>query len=189
MSSALTDPIWAASSERADYRLGTGDKVRVIVYGEDDLGGEFQVDATGQVRLPLIGQVKAGGLTARTVEMNISTALAAGYVNNPRVSVEVTAYRPLYIVGEVRKPGEYPFANGMSAASAIALAGGFTPRAQESVVYIRRDGQVREEQAAPSEQTVIGPGDVLTVKPTAFWDVMDVLLPVATLSTFRYIVP
>jgi polysaccharide export outer membrane protein len=178
-----------AAPEFPDYHLGAGDKIRVIVYGEDDLGGEFQIDATGQVRLPLIGQVKAGGLTAHEIEASITTTLANGYVNHPRVSVEVTTYRPFYVVGEVQKPGEYPYSNGMSAASAVALAGGFTPRAVESVVFVRHEGDTAEERVTPSETVMLRPGDVVRVNTTAFWDVMNVLLPMATLSTIRYVVP
>jgi polysaccharide export outer membrane protein len=178
-----------AATEVPDYRLGSGDKIRVIVYGEDDLGGEFQVDATGQVRLTLIGQVKAGGLTARDVETGITAALANGYLNHPRVNVEVTTYRPFYVVGEVEKPGEYPYSNGMNAASAVALAGGFTPRAVESIVYVRHEGEASEERVAPNQEATLRPGDVVRVNTTPFWDVMNVLLPVATLSTFRYVVP
>ena len=178
-----------AAPEVSDYHLGTGDKIRVIVYGEDDLGGEFQIDATGQVRLPLIGQVKAGGLTAHEIEACITTTLANGYINQPRVSVEVTTYRPFYVVGEVQKPGEYPYSNGMSAARAVALAGGFTPRAIESVVFVRHEGDTAEERVTPSETVMLRPGDVVRVNTTAFWDVMNVLLPMATLSTIRYVVP
>ncbi|HXC57265.1 MAG TPA: polysaccharide biosynthesis/export family protein [Rhizomicrobium sp.] len=172
-----------------DYRLGTGDKVRVIVFGEDDLGGEYQIDATGFVRLPLIGQIKAGGLTAHDVEGNIDAALAQGYLNDPHVAVEVTTYRPFYVVGEVQKPGEYPFANGLSAVSAVALAGGFTPKAVQSVVYVRHQGESGERRLAADEATMIRPGDVVRVDSTTFWDVMDVLSPLAGVSALRYTVP
>lgn len=162
-----------------DYRLGTGDKVRVIVYGEEDLGGEYQIDATGFVRLPLVGQVKAGGLTAHDLEGNIVAALANGYLNDPHVNVEVTTYRPFYIVGQVQKPGEYPYANGMTAASAVALAGGFTPKAVQSVIYVRHQGDSTELRLAADDATSIRPGDVVRVDSTTFWDVMDVIAPLA----------
>ena len=178
---------WAA--DNGDYHLGPGDKLRVIVYGEDDLGGEFQVDATGQIRLPLIGQVRAGGLTGHDVEANITTALAAGYVNHPRVSLEVTTYRPFYVVGQVQKPGEYPFANGMSAASAVALAGGYTPHAQENIVYVRHQGERGEVRVAATEGAMIRPGDVVRVDTSTFWDVMDVIIPMTSLGALRYMVP
>jgi len=173
----------------ADYRLGVGDKLRVTVYGETDLSGDFQVDATGTVRLPMIGEVKAGGLTAHDLEGNIENALANGYLNDPRVSIEVTTYRPFYIVGEVLKPGEYPYANGMTAASAVALAGGFTPKAVESVLYVRHQGETGEHQLAATDASPIRPGDVVRVESTTFWDVMDVLSPLAGVSALRYTVP
>lgn len=182
---ADTSPAYGST----DYRLGTGDKIRVTVYEETDLGGEFQVDATGFVRLPLIGQVKAGGMTAHDLESSIAAALAQGYLNDPRVAVEVTTYRPFYVVGEVLKPGEYPFAVGMTAASAVALAGGFTPRAIESTVYVRHQGETKEHRVVVNDALPIRPGDVVRVDSTTFWDVMDVLSPLAGISTLRYTVP
>jgi polysaccharide export outer membrane protein len=173
----------------ADYHLGTGDKVRVTVFGEADLSGEFQVDATGLVRLPMIGQVKAGGLTAHDLETSITAALADGYINDPRVAVEITTYRPFYIVGEVVKPGEYPYANGMTASSAVAVAGGFTPKAVESVIYVRHQGDNAEQRLAATDATLVRPGDVIRVESTAFWDVMDVLSPLAGISALRYTIP
>ncbi|HEY0106991.1 MAG TPA: polysaccharide biosynthesis/export family protein [Rhizomicrobium sp.] len=173
----------------ADYRLGVGDKIRVIVYDQPDLGGDFQIDATGAVRLPLVGQVKAGGFTAHDLEGSIVQALADGYLNDPKVSVEVTTYRPFYIVGEVLKPGQYPYANGMTASSAVALAGGFTPKAVESVVYVRHQGENVERSLAANDATPIRPGDVVRVNSTAFWDVLDVLSPIAGVSALRYTVP
>ncbi len=173
----------------ADYRLGSGDKVHVTVYDEADLSGDFQVDATGLIRLPLIGQVRAGGLTAQQVENGIASALAQGYLNDPKVAVEITTYRPFYIVGEVLKPGEYPYANGMTASSAVALAGGYTSKAVQSVVYVRHQGENQERRLAANEATAIRPGDVLRIDSTAFWDVMDVLSPLAGASALRYAVP
>lgn len=174
----------------ADYRLGSGDKVRVTVFGESDLSGEFQVDATGNVRLPMIGQVQAGGQTAHALEGNITAALQQGYLNEPRVNVEVTVYRPFFIVGEVLKPGEYPYANGMTASTAVAVAGGFTPRAVQSTIYVRHQGENAEHQVSASDAIAIYPGDVVRVDSTAFWDVMDVLSPLAGGATaLRYTIP
>lgn len=173
----------------ADYRLGTNDKIRVTVYDEADLSGEFQVDATGFVRLPLIGQTRAGGVTAHDLEASISAALANGYLNDPHVNVEVITYRPFYVVGEVLKPGEYPYANGMTASSAVALAGGFSPKAVQSVVYVRHQGDSSEVRVAANDSVPIRPGDVLRIDSTTFWDVMDVLSPLAGVSALRYTVP
>ena len=170
----------------ADYRLGTNDKIRVTVFDETDLSGDFQVDATGFVRFPLIGQIKAGGATAHELEDSIRAALANGYLNDPHVAVEITTYRPFYIVGEVLKPGEYPFANGMTAASAVALAGGYSSKAVKSVVYVRHQGEPEEHSVAANDAVPIRPGDVVRVDSTTFWDVMDVLAPLAGVSALRY---
>lgn len=158
-----------ATSAPADagYRLGTGDKVRVIVYGEEDLSGEFQVDGTGYIRLPLIGQVTAAGRSLRDFEGDVTAKLADGYLKSPRVSVEVTSYRPFFILGEVNKPGEYPYVNGMNVVTAVALAGGYTYRADESDVYVRRNGQPEKEVPA-DERTQIQPGDIVRVAERFF---------------------
>ena len=120
------------------YHLGTGDKLRVNVYGEEDLSGEFLVDGSGQVQLPLVGQVKAAGLTIHEFVSEVITSLKSGYLKDPKVSVEVLNYRPFYIMGEVNKPGEYPFENGLNVLGAIALAGGYTYRANDNDVYQHR---------------------------------------------------
>lgn len=152
-----------------DYTLGSGDKIRVIVFGEDDLGGEFTVDDTGLVQLPLLGQIQATGLTVHLFEDGIAAKLLKlGYLTNPHVSVQVENYRPFYILGEVNKPGEYPFVTGMNLLNAIALAGGYTYRADESVIYIRRNGASQEEKYPANETTKINPGDILRVTERFF---------------------
>ena len=128
------------------YRLGTGDKLKLTVFGQDDLGGEFTVDDQGFIRLPLIGQVKAAGLTIHDFEDAVTSKLSDGYLRDPRVSVQVVNYRPFYIIGEVNKPGEYPYENGMNVLNAVSLAGGYTYRADDSVVYVRRKGNPAEEK-------------------------------------------
>jgi polysaccharide export outer membrane protein len=162
------------------YQLGTGDKVRVIVFGEDDLGGEFTIDGNGRISLPLIGQLAASGHTASALEQQIETKLADGYVNNPRVSVQITTYRPFYVIGEVNHPGEYAYVNGMSALNAVALAGGYTQRSKESTIYIRRNGSPDEEAVPADQMTRIYPGDVIRVPLAPFWAVMSVVSPLAS---------
>lgn len=150
------------------YKLDAGDKLRVIVFGEMDLGGEYEVDGSGFVRLPLIGQLRAGGLAVNEFEDSMKAALEKGYLRDARVSVEVINYRPFYILGQVNKPGEYPYVNGMSVLNAVALAGGYTYRANETSVYIRRRG-AREESLAPVDQmTRVQPGDIITVRERFF---------------------
>jgi protein involved in polysaccharide export with SLBB domain len=152
----------------ADYLLGSGDKIRLIVFGEDNLGGEYVVDGAGFVRLPLIGQVRAGGLAIRQFENEIVAAFRReDYLKNPRVSIEVTNYRPFYIIGEVNKPGEYPYVNSMTVLNAVAMAGGFTYRANERYVYVRRNG--KGEEQVPADGTVkVRPGDIVRVTERFF---------------------
>jgi protein involved in polysaccharide export with SLBB domain len=166
----------------SDYRLGTGDKVRVTVYDETDLSGEFEVDATGYVRLPLIGQVKAGGYTAFQLENSVEQALEDGYLKSPRVNVEVTTYRPFYIIGQVTKPGQYPYTNNMSALDAVGVAGGFTDHAVESTLYVRHEGETHEAEVPADETVKIRPGDVVRVDQTVFWAAASWLSPAASLA-------
>jgi polysaccharide export outer membrane protein len=159
----------APADNRADaYTLDVGDKLRLIVFGEADLGGEYVVDGSGDVRLPLIGQVRAAGLPLAKFEEQVKTALEKGYLKNAKVSAEVIGYRPFYILGQVNKPGEYGFVNGMNVLTAIALAGGYTHRASDTNVFIRHKGS-NQEQAAPADQTTkVMPGDIIRVRERFF---------------------
>lgn len=150
------------------YVLGPGDKIRVTVFGQEDLSGEFEVDAAGSVALPLIQAVPAQGKTPQQLEKEIASRLEPDFLKNPKVSVEVLDYRPFYIYGEVMKPGGYPYVNGMTVHNAIALAGGFTYRARTSSVIIRRpkDGGVSEENA--NLDATVTPGDVIEVRERYF---------------------
>lgn len=161
------------------YKVGSGDKLRVIVYGEDDLGGAFDVDGNGFVSLPLIGQVKVAGLSATDVERAITAKLADGYLKEPRVSVEVTEYRPFYILGEVNRPGSYPYVDGMSVQNAVAAAGGYTSKAVEGGVYVRHEGQTKEVYLGTDSPEMIYPGDVVRVPSSLFWDALSVLGPLS----------
>jgi polysaccharide export outer membrane protein len=165
-----------------DYKLGPGDKVRVTVYNEDDLSGEFQVDGSGYVRLPLVGQVQAAHLTARILEANVEAAFADGYLLSPRVNIEVTTYRPFYVIGQVNRPGEYPYVSNMSALNAIAVAGGYTEHAIESTLYVRHEGEVEEHAVDPDEQTRIFPGDTVRVRQSVFWSIANILSPIMPLA-------
>lgn len=183
----LDETVPAASNE--SYRLGTGDKVRVIVFGEDDLGGEFQIDDGGFIRLPLIGQLRAADLTPRELETHIAAALADGYLNQPRVSVEVTDYRPFYIIGEVNKPGQFAYVNDMSVLNAIALGGGYTIKASDSTVYIRHAGETQERSFPADPTTKIHPGDVVRIPPTAFWAAITFAGPLSAIISTRWYLP
>ena len=180
-----------ASAYTADssYRLGTGDKVRVIVFDENDLGGEFQIDDGGYIRLPLIGQIRAAGYSPHELETDIASALAQGYLNAPRVSVEVTEYRPFYIIGEVNKPGQYSYVNDMTALNAIALGGGFTVEASDSSIYIRHEGQKNEQKYTADASTKILPGDVVRVPRTIFWSAITFAGPISAIVSTRWYLP
>ena len=179
----------AVHAADASYRLGTGDKVRVIVFDEEDLGGEFQIDDTGHIRLPLIGPLKAAGYSPRDLESRIVTALGDGFLITPRVSVEVIDYRPFYIIGEVNKPGQYAYVNQMTALNAVALGGGYTIKAGDSSVYIRREGEKEERQYPTDATTKIHPGDVVRVPPTAFWAAVTFAGPISAIVSTRWYLP
>jgi len=157
----------AAAVVAPAYKLGSGDKLRVIVYGEQDLSGEFDVTGTGRVSLPLIGQVQAAGLTLEEFEQEIAGKLEQGYLTNPKVSAEVLNYRPFYIIGEVEKPGQYPYTSDMTVLNAVAVAGGFTYRANTDSVFITR-GDGAEVQYQASQQVKVLPGDVVRVPERFF---------------------
>jgi polysaccharide export outer membrane protein len=158
----------SATKTDQSYQLGAGDKVRLSVFGETDLGGEFEIDGSGDVRLPLIGQVKAAGLTVHAFEEKIVKLLEDGYLRDPRVSVEVVNYRPFYIIGEVNKPGQYPYVDGMNALNAVALAGGYTSKADKSEVYLQRSGKNGEQEYPSDETTKVQPGDVIRIPERFF---------------------
>jgi polysaccharide export outer membrane protein len=146
------------------YALASGDQVRIITFGEDTLTGEFRVNDSGNIALPLVGPVHAAGLTSSQLEAAVAAALQRGnLVRNPSVAVEIIAYRPIFVLGEVNKPGQYAYQPGMTVVTAAAVAGGFTYRAIEGYASVVRttDGQAVEARAA--RQAYILPGDVITV--------------------------
>ncbi len=147
-----------------EYRLGPGDAVRLITFGEDNLTGEFRVSDAGTIAVPLLGGVRAAGLTPAELETLVAGKLKqANLLRNPSVAAEVTAYRPIFVLGEVNKPGQYPYQPGMTVVTAAAVAGGFTYRAVEQYASVLRtvDGHAVEGKAL--RQTYLQPGDVVTV--------------------------
>jgi len=144
-----------------NYRLGVGDKVRVIVFNEERLSGEFQVSAAGTLSIPLIGEVPAIQHTTSDVATNIQKLFADGYLKNPKVSIEVLTYRPYFILGEVQTAGQYPYSNGLTVMNAIASAAGFTPRADKKTVFIRRSGDATERPYKLTPDLRVYPGDTV----------------------------
>jgi len=167
-SGPVASPI-AASGERyqaptaalEDYKLGVGDKVRLTVFNEPTLSGEFAVSANGTLSLPLIGDVDVSGKGPNEIGSLVQTKLADGYLREPKVSVEVTTYRPFFILGEVKSPGQYPYSSGLTVMNAIATAQGFTPRSDRHTVYIRKAGSAEEAPYPLSPDLRVMPGDTL----------------------------
>lgn len=158
----------SAALDPGDYRLGAGDTLRVTVFGEQQLSGDFRVDGAGKVALPLIGDVGVADRSTNEVERDIASRLSQGYVRDPKVSVEVTTHRPFFILGEVRNPGQYPYTSGMTALSAIAAAGGFTYRAREDYVLVTRSSESSQKPIRVPVNAPIRPDDVLRVPERYF---------------------
>lgn len=161
-------PAGPSSGANLNYKLGTGDKLRIIVFGETSLSGEFVISDTGEVAFPLIGNVHAAGLSVQQFQDALRAKLADGYLKDPRVSAEVENYRPFYILGEVQKPGEYPYTTGLTVLNAVATAGGFTYRANTNNVVIRHAGGNKELPTHLTAVTPVGPGDTIVIKERFF---------------------
>jgi len=159
-------PAHSSPSPVADqgYRLGAGDKVRIIVFGEESLTGEYLVPGgEGKIAFPLVGDVAAGGKTVSELQAELESALRDGFLKQPRVSIEVLEYRPFFILGEVMKPGEYPYTNGLTVLNAVATANGFTYRADTHKVFIRRANAAQEQQYQLTTSTPVEPGDTIRI--------------------------
>jgi len=157
------------NADASDYALGSNDRLRITVFGEERLTGEYVLDGGGQLAFPLIGQVPANGLTAKDLERAISTKLNPTFVMNPSVSVEVLTRRPFYVVGEVQKPGTYPHSAKLNVLTAVATAGGYTPRGRQDAFYIKRaDKNGALYRVRATQETLVRPGDVVEVKERYF---------------------
>ena len=152
----------------SEYKLGVGDRLQVIVAGQEDLSGEFVIDGKGQFFMPLIEEVDAAGLNPAELESLIVEKLKPDYLVNPRVNVQVLKYRPYYLMGEVATRGAFPYLSGMSYLKAIAIAGGFTYRAKQDFVYvIRADDDSLQELKLPISDKV-QPGDIIRIAERIF---------------------
>ena len=150
------------------YRLMSGDRLRVIVFGQDDLSNSFSVDSAGVIAMPLAGRMRAQGLTTAELERAIEARLRQGYLRDPSVSVEVEAFRPFFVLGEVGVAGQYPFISGMTVQNAIAVAGGFTPCAVEDSVDVTR---IVGRSSVTSQEPLsfrLSPGDTITARERVF---------------------
>jgi polysaccharide export outer membrane protein len=156
------------STYDAQYRLDAGDRLRVVVYGQEGLTNSYAIDAGGSITMPLIGRVPARGQTPAGLAAGITGRLRNGFIREPSVAVEIEAYRPFFILGEVAAPGQYPYVPNMTVESAVAIAGGFSPRAKRDEVtltHTRSDGSYR---AVVPLGTPINPGDTVMISERWF---------------------
>ncbi len=159
-------PTGNVEAQTGGNQLGAGDRVRIIVFGEAELSGEFGLDSEGTFSMPLIGTVDSDGLTPRELEESIATLFRDGFLKNPRISIEVLNYRPFYILGHVNDPGAYPYRAGMTILNAATVAGGFTSRANTQKIEVTRGGAGEPRVMAPD--TIVQPGDIIRVKERLF---------------------
>jgi polysaccharide export outer membrane protein len=152
-----------ASFEDEPYTLDSGDKLRIVVFGQDALSNNYTVDAQGQVSLPLIGNVEARGMTTAQLGNAIAARLRQSFIRDPSVAVEVEIYRPFFVLGEVAYPGQYPYVPNMTVENAIAIAGGFTPRASRQIVTITRKLRGLPARTALPLRAPLRPGDTIEV--------------------------
>jgi polysaccharide export outer membrane protein len=147
----------------AAYRLDAGDRLRIVIYGQEGLTNTYAIDAGGSITMPLIGAVRARGLTPAGLAAEVTAKLRNGYIREPSVAVEIEAYRPFFILGEVAAPGQYPYVPNMSVESAVAIAGGFSPRARRDRVTLTHTDAGGSMRAVVPLGTPIGPGDTVLV--------------------------
>jgi polysaccharide biosynthesis/export protein len=158
-------PVAYAEPVRYDtsYHLDAGDKLRVVIYGQEGLTNTYAIDAGGSITMPLIGSVPARGRTPAGLAAEIAAKLRAGFIRDPSVAVEIEAYRPFFILGEVAAPGQYPYVPNMTVESAVAIAGGFTPRARRDSVTVTHIEAGSPARYVVPPGTSIGPGDTVLV--------------------------
>ena len=150
------------------YKLDAGDRLRIVVYGQEGLTNTYAIGAGGSITMPLIGSVPARGRTPAGLAADITGKLRKGFIRDPSVAVEIEAYRPFFILGEVAAPGQYPYVPNLSVESAVAIAGGFSPRARrDSVTLTHTNGSGLARTVVPLG-TPISPGDTVLVSERWF---------------------
>jgi len=151
-----------------EYRLGSGDTIKVTVFGQQDLSIETLLNDSGKVDYPFLGQLQATGLTLTEFQQQIHQGLKGDYLVNPNVSVSIVEYRPFFIDGEVKSPGGYPFQPGLTVSKAAALAGGYTERASLTKIFIIRSNDPEQKLVNVKANASVNPGDIVTVKQSYF---------------------
>lgn len=153
-----------AAAENAVYRMAPGDELKINVFDNPDISGEYQVDAAGNISFPLVGQVRAAGLTVDELKTDLTARLNRDYLVDPKLSVEVLNFRPIFVIGQVNAPGSYPYSSGMTVRQAVALAGGYTRRAStSSMTVIRSDGTGGTIEVELEEDSPVLPGDTIEI--------------------------
>jgi polysaccharide export outer membrane protein len=145
------------------YHLDAGDRLRVVVFGQEGLTNTYAIDAGGSITMPLIGPVRARGRTTAGLATLISAKLRGGFIRDPSVAVEIEAYRPFFILGEVAAPGQYPYVPNMTVESAVAIAGGFSPRARRDRVTLTHTDESGIARFVVPPATSLSPGDTVLV--------------------------
>jgi polysaccharide biosynthesis/export protein len=163
----LSPDVFQASMNEA-YTLSSGDRLRIIVFGQDTLSNAYIVDGTGRISFPLIGLVECKGLSTAQLETQIAHRLRNGFLREPRVSVEVEQYRPFFILGEVNQSGQYPYVNGSTIQTGVAIAGGFSPRGARSYAEVTRNVNGKPTTASVPITFPLRPGDTITIKERLF---------------------
>lgn len=152
-----------AAQHPAQVQLGAGDKLKIELYGDDALSGEYEVASDGTVSLPLVGALPAAGKDLAGFTTSVETALSKGFYTAPKVSVQLLAVRPVYVLGEVNRPGSFPFVPDLTLAKVAALAGGYTYRANTGLIAIRRSGMNEEVVVRADQALALAPGDTVRV--------------------------
>jgi polysaccharide export outer membrane protein len=158
----------SASPYQPSYTLDAGDKLRIVVFGQEGLTNSYVVDAGGNINMPLVGTLPARGVSTQQLASLITARLKQGYVREPHVSVEVETYRPFFILGEVNNPGQYPYVANMTAEAAVAIAGGFSPRASKSKIELTRNAPGQQVHGQVPLNYPLRPGDTVVVKERWF---------------------
>lgn len=157
-----------AGFDNSNYVLGPGDRIKVTVFGEPNLSGEFQLDSSGAIAMPLAGDIHVAGSDVRGLEKTITQKLSGRFLINPKVSAQVVSFRPYYVYGQVQQPGEFAFSTDLTVVNAIARAGGFTPRAKRNMVFIRRENETNEIKVPLNAELKVYPGDTVRIGARLF---------------------
>ncbi len=155
-------------NQNPTYVIGTGDRLSIEVFNETDLTDAYLVDQDGTIRVPFIGRIQAAGVTLSALQESIHQGLEGDYLINPRVTVSMDSYRQFFISGEVESPGGYPYEANMTVQKAITLAGGMTEYGTARKIFLQKEGQIEDEQLKVDIDTVISPGDIITIKQSFF---------------------